>query len=390
MVDISDIGVGNVFWTSAILETLRELPDSNACGQFFISAVDGQSAGYEGATTVEDIGYTFEPLLRSASNICYARSLPTTANLDSGVLSVVSGELPSGDVTQLFKEPAGNSARVIKINFTADSAVQRSSFIKIAPANENKTNAQHFGYSFWTCGTNSEGVSVKVYEEGMVKLDGTYVVHRVGDDNYGTFDATVRGRLKVESGELEFDPTVARSAEVKYLSISEMNRFKAALTVDSSGALFENFLNRYRGRLSKKVIFAKLSGESVQDAAVTELAFKDQLIEEDLSSRDFLGAIEYRNSGYRSAPGSELISKVSDESLADPFYDDVGSVEFDDSAYDCDAQADIEVSVNLDFEGASEIVASCSDEADQVNNFARENDILRNLLDGFEGLCGRF
>ncbi len=387
MVDINDIGVG-IFFRSGVVETLRDAPEPNSCGEFFIGANDGESAGYEGAATVEDIGYTFEPLLRSGSNICYARSLASQENLDSGVLTVDAGELPNGQIAGLFKEPSGENARLVKLKFTKNQEVQRSSFIQLTSAQENRNKAQHFGYSFWTCGTNSEGESVKVYEQGVVKLDGTYEVHRVGNDEYGTFDATTSGRLKIEDGELAFDPAVSRTAEVKYLSISEMNRFKASLAVGSDGELSEHFLNLYRGRLSKKFLVANVTGDNLQNAAVTEAAFKDQLVETDLSSRDFSSALEYRDSGYRSAPNNALLSKVADEPLTGSFYEEIGEVDFNSSEFDCNATPDIEVSVNLDLDGAQEIVASCSDEADQVNNFTRENDTLRAILDGYDDDCG--
>lgn len=389
VIDINDIGSNNVFWRSGTIEGLLSTPaDTSKCGEFFISSTDGESAGYEGCNTVEDLGYTFEPLLRSGTNLCYARNLPTQTNVDSGVVTVVSGTLPDDKIANVFTTPSGSTARTVKLSFTSGGQASRTAFIEIAASDTNVSKGAHFSYRYWLCGSNSEGVQVKVYETAQVKLDGTVVVTRVGDDNYGTFNASTSGRLRVESGSLEYDPTVTRTADIRYLSISEMNRFKASLSASSGGLFQERFLNLYRGRLSKKYFEANVDGTTLQDLRVKDLAFKDILTEEDSSVRNFSGGIEYRDSGYRSAPTNTLVSSVAEADLTTTFYDDIGTVTFDSSDYSCTATPDIELAVNLDATGAQTLVSECSDETDQVNNFCREADGLMSILNNYSTTCG--
>ncbi len=393
VIDINDFGIG-IFWKEGVIEGLRSDPaDATQCGEFFQGSdpEDGiTSAGFEGCTAVEDLGYAFEPVLRSGSNLCYVKNLPQQGNLDSGALTVASGDLPEGKIENVFTAPSGSAPRLVKVQFQSSGNVTRSAFVEVAGADTNLANGDHYAYRFWSCGKPSESqpVAVLVRESAAVKLDGSLQVDRAGNDTYGQFDASSKGRLKVEQGSLEFDPEVKRTADVRYLSISGLNRFKAALEVSGNGRISERFLNLYRGRLSQKASIAEVSGQSLADLRVLRAAYKDQLTEESSVVRNFLGALKFDGSYYyRSEKNSDLLSEVQDVDLNGEFFSAIGDVAFDPSDLSCDAVADIVLTLDLENESAEDLVEACNDQSKQIPNFCRENGSILNILESYPLTC---
>lgn len=392
LIDISDIGVSNVFWRSGVIDALKaSAPSQQQCSEFFIGANDGESGGFEACTVAEDVGYAFEPVLRSGVSLCYMKNIPKQKFVDSGAISISAGSLPDGSIENIFLPPVSDASRTIKVAISAGEGNSRTGFIRVNSQASNSAAGSHYRYNLWFCDSQSGELKLRSYETLNVSYSGDIAITSVGLDNYGQYSASVAGRLAVSGDSLVFDQSAERSATVTYQSVSDQNRFKAGITIGTDSLLTQKFLNIYRGVNSNKLSVSQISGDSVQDLKLLAAAFKESLSDGTSQDQNFTGGIEFRDSIYVSAPNNSLVSKVESANFSnDTFYDQVELPEFDDSLYSCTATADVELAMDMTNSDLKEVAENCEQVNKQVNNFCRENDSLRAIQSDYQNLCGSF
>jgi hypothetical protein len=385
--DIGSMAISDLFWRSGVIDAFRaQTPSADQCGEFFLGASDGLSGGFLACTMTEDVGYAFEPILRSGSSLCYMQKFPVAVNGVQGAATVVSGELPDGAITQLFTVPKGSASRVIKVNPTTQGATEKHIFMKIFSAGENAVAGNQYHAKIWFCGKASESApdnQVFSNEDISVSLSGFLKTQHIGSDQYGSFDAIVQGALTADGSTIGFDAAKDRTATVLYRSISDQNHFKAGMTIGADGLISQKFFNLYSGTESKKYMLAKVNGDSLQNLRFTEGAFSQTL-----GSELHSGAIEFRDSVYLSAPANALLDKVQSLSFdTDSFFsaiEDIGAV---DPALSCDIAPDVEINLAMDSDVMTTVVEQCEANNKQTNNFCRENDVIKDIMEHYGQLC---
>src|SRR5262245_7041519 len=92
-----------VSWQAGVVAAIAGgAPTQQQCGEFWGGQTDGTSAGMGACHMAQDLAQSFGHVTQSENSLCYMRNVPTQANLASGGLQVVSGELPSGGIGRLF------------------------------------------------------------------------------------------------------------------------------------------------------------------------------------------------------------------------------------------------------------------------------------------------
>jgi hypothetical protein len=132
------IGPTNIFWAPGVIDALASQSASpEQCGEFFFGENDGDSGGLGACRMAENVGRSFQSILESQSSSCYMKNFPTEENVAAGAVVVDSGTLPEGGITKLFAPPAGESARVVKVNVTGEQEGDQTVFIRVASQAQN-------------------------------------------------------------------------------------------------------------------------------------------------------------------------------------------------------------------------------------------------------------
>lgn len=388
IVDIPAYPTKNVFWNGEIDAILNGDPTPEQCANFYAGINDGDPAGLSACYVTSGVGEAFQNILSSGSSLCYTKNSATEENFNNGGISIVSGSLPENDITKLFMaaQSADRIVKVVPINLSEEDSenVQGEEehsediFVRIHSADSNASDGFQYRVDFWFC---SGGEYADDAEEIQISKSGEFRSVGYGTQGGGAHRFEVFGGLaRNDEGQLIFDPGQERTAQVTV--VHDNFSFKSSMTLSPDNLIkFKSYNEEeqtdfFRGGYQ----VAQFEGNRVTDLRVLAGAMKDDELQ---------NSFEYREgqfAGYVTAPESTLKKLLKDVDLnSDPFYDGIGELNSDTSAFRCDEQVDIEVQMDFSVETMQAVAALC--EADRLDgmNFCHEDEEIRQAEeDSFE------
>ncbi|MCB0310266.1 MAG: hypothetical protein KDD42_03465, partial [Bdellovibrionales bacterium] len=355
-------------------------PDQIQCGDFFAGQRDGQSGGMGACHMAEGVGYAFNDLLRSQTTLCYMQRFPKKKNLKAGAATLISGDLPSGNIEKLFVTPS-DQARVVKVNITGldNAGGDGRIFIRVSSAAENSANGNQYEAKIWHCDEVREGPRELNHLEASD--DGVFTIENFGEPpNGGTFRSIVSGNLVSTGTALAWNPKKSRNISNSFQNSSD--RFKAEIQIQNQ--IISKTFDRFRDRTNKHYTIATYSGSDVTNVRFLSGAYKGQAND----GFNFSGATEYRDSFYASAPQNSLRDSVVDFDFAeDAFFDSLEDLSLDLSGYDCSAVPDIEITLDMTHALLQKVQSKC--EASDFGNmhFCHETTEIRSAEQNFKAVC---
>jgi hypothetical protein len=327
-------------------------PTESDCSQVFASSVDGQSGGMAACRAAQNVGEAMGTALQSETTLCYMKSFPRAAAVDRRVASVVGGALPSGGWTALFDTPEASRDRVIKISLPSEGESSEIYF-RVKSASSNLTAGYQYRAEFYAC---EGGATPQDAQTISIRSDNTYAIESVGSGDGGSFRSAVSGRVRAEGSRIVFDTSAARTAETSFVQAEAGNAFKSAVQI-GEGIITNKHYSIRGSEQNKGFALSGYSGDSMATLSFIEGAFKEEFSRE-AESFAFSGAVEYRDTGYRAAPESDLVSGMP-EALDDEFYQSPPT-EPTLSTFNCNTvRADVSIALDLESARMQQIAASC-------------------------------
>ncbi|NDC36812.1 MAG: hypothetical protein EBZ48_02035 [Proteobacteria bacterium] len=326
-------------------------PTESDCSQIFSSSVDGQSGGMAACRAAQNVGEAMGNALQSETTLCYMKGFPRAAAVNQGVASVASGALPSGGWAALFDTPETRD-RVIKISLPSEGG-NTEIYFRVKSAGSNLTAGYQYRAEFYAC---EEGANPQEAQTISIRSDNTYAIESVGSSGGGIFRSAVSGRVRAEASRIVFDTSSTRTAETSFIEAENRNAFKSEVQI-GEGRITNKHYAIHGSEQNKGFALSGYSGDSMATLRFTQGAFKEEFSRES-ESFAFSGAVEYRDTGYRAAPESELLSGMPG-ALDDAFYQNPPT-EPTLSTFNCNnVRADVSIVLNLQSPQMQQIAQSC-------------------------------
>jgi len=317
-----------------------------------------------------------ENILSSAGSLCYMQKMPKAP---AGV-EIVSGAAPDNDPTKLFAPPAGATDRLVKVvvsNFPGEEQGDQKIFIRIFAQDTNADAGNAYKHLIYFCSGND--ANPNGYEQTTIKPNGNYEGFNLGSDEQGDYEATITAKLITQGNKLSFDPNSKRQAEVA--SVNDQSKFFKSFLEIANNKIKNKNLDSFGSDVRKAYNVARYSGANIQTLRFVEGGVKDD---------NFQAITEFRGTSYRAAPeNTEFNQDLNAVDLdTDSFYLSSPSVDTSDLAtFDCAAEADVVVTMDMGNEQLQEFVADCEGQRLNGMNFCNEDSDISNAEQNFNSAC---
>ncbi len=362
---LSELGsadAAEIYFVPGVTQRLLDgNPTESDCSQVFASSIDGQSGGMAACRAAQNVGEAMGTVLQSETTLCYMKGFPRAAAVDRSVASVSRGALPSGGWTGLFDTPEARD-RVIKISLPSEDG-ETAIYFRVKSAASNLSTGYQYRAEFYAC---EGGNSPQEAQTISIGSDNSYQIESVGTGGSGIFRSAVLGKVRADGSRIVFDTSAPRSAETSFVQREAGNAFKSEVVIEEGKITNRHFATR-GSEQNKGFALSGYSGDSMSSLRFAEGAFKEEFSRESESFR-FSGAIEYRDTGYRAAPDSALVSRIPAE-LDDAFYQNPPE-EPTPSTFDCtNVTADVSIELNLESARMQQIAQNCEGNRFESRNF---------------------
>lgn len=375
LVNIPDSSIKNLFWSNGVIDGLNATPsDSASCNQFFGSSIDGESAGNGACYLAQNVGYSFQTVLESASSFCYMQKMSTApAGVTiTGANSVYEALRPKSDVTE----------KIIKASITGfpgEGAGSQTIFFVIPGQATNVTDFNIYRHKLYFCnGTTPIGK-----EEAIIKNNLEYSLFQINKSGgFGTFSSTVKSRITLdENNKIIFNPSTDK--EVSMAGLGGFCTYNKAEMTIKAGKIKQKSMDDCGGPEPRKAYSVlRYTGTSIQTLRFQEGGNKD----------NFGTTItEYRDTRYVSSPNNTEFN--SDLSLVnfntDPFFDGAPVLDTADfEAFDC-SRTDADATITMNFANPQLLAhtVSCNDRSLSGMNFCREDPEVASAEAAAYGIC---
>lgn len=380
-------GPSTVFWRPGVVSSIASgSPTAEQCNEFFTGAEDGQSGGFLSCYMNQNAGQALSEVVRSGTTICYLKNMPTEEVLRAGGFSLTRGALPGGDVTRLFETPAGDSPRIVKIGLSSGGQDGGASngIIKIFSSNQIASSGDIYKYEMIFC--EGDAPVPQEIEKTRITSSGEFMSSSFSNGNGGTFSGTVRAFLRSESGSLVFDPARSRTASFSstHLEGDSSSSSKSEIEITGENEIISKDYGIFPDDTRKAYSISRFSGASARS-----LQFLEGAIKQTFAFGDFNGATEYRDTYYSAAPSSSYVGRLSTVDLTtDSFFASPPSVTEGTTSLNCSANADIEVTVDMENDAMRSVTATCESERLDGISFCRSNE-LSDAQTRFATVCPR-
>lgn len=371
--------VSNYFWEDGLISSIiGSSPSQQQCGDFWGGGRDGSSSGFTGCYMAQGTAFTLQNMLQFGMSACYLKGFPSQQNLDAGGIEVVSGTLPTGGINQVMSPPSGGTARLVRVNISDPDFGDQAAFIKVLAQNQLNAQALTYGFDLYFC--SPDGSVALGYEKTRIATSGRYTSEQ-GSQEEGSFFGTISAYLTSQGGELIFDPSKDR--RVSMLSDFDHGTSKSELIVTNTNKIYNKELSSFSSSdgLRSSYSIARFTGSSTADLRFESGAYKDSQ-----PFGDFEGAVEFRDSTYVSAPSSSLLSELDQVNLSSSFYSSLSSPEIDLSPYDCSAEADIVLNLDMTNSFMEGVKQDCEGERLDGMNFC-DNETLQLAMANYNNVC---
>ncbi len=370
--DIPSVGAENVFWRPGVVAALASgTATSDQCNEFFGSNADGSSSGQGACYTTMNLGGAVQEILRSGTTLCYMKRAPTQTNLAAGAVTVVGGTLPAGGINNLMATPSGGSARLIQVSVPNDGPGERI-FIRIASQNTNASNNHAYAMNFWAC---TDG-AVQEYETTSISNAGVYSTTSANQSENGIFNALIQARLVSNgTGGFTFDTTASRTAETVYVYSNSFSngRNRSQITLTPNNEIFAKANDSWGSDGRKAYSVGTFTGSSALTLRFLAGAVKQEFLP--AYGSQVPSAFEYRDTAYLASPANSYLPTVSAVDFSsDTFYSTIPTPTYDTSPYDCNATADVSLSMDFSRPELQAVEAVCDERLENMN-FCRTSQV---------------
>lgn len=385
IVSIPDLDLESLFWQSGDLEAIaNHQASADQCERFW--------KGMGACQMVENVGYSFSEMLSANTSLCYMKNAPSKKNLDAGGISVVSGELPGGNVDKLFVP--SKEARIVHVVTTGDQghgeeeeSGDEDIFIRIPSFDELKENKEAYSTRLWFCnGTTPVGYNnISIGKDGLIESVSADKGHGGGSE---LFISTVTGYITTQdaSGKrVSWDTSKAREASTEFKQLAgDLATFKSSIRIFGD-TLITKSVDTWGGEGARNTYnYSQFAGSGFDNVALKAGAFIGSG-----EFGDYEAATEYQSTGYVDTPNSSLARKVRNFSFSeDSFFSSVANPEIDLSGFDC--QPDVSVTVLMDMSNPTlqEAVGDCEPPHGDMH-FCFGDEAIRAAEQGFDAACNQ-
>lgn len=343
----------NTFWRSNVVQSIAVgTPSPEQCGEFFIGQTDGQSGGFGACIMAEGVGRAFETAIDAGKSACQMRNFSTKVKITDKSLTFKRGKklIPDGDLSKIFN--AQEKERLIKIQVRNEEELDdngnlvrvnpQNIFIRIPSVDSNEKRKFLYRAELFFC---EEGVStaqgynsIQVLTSGFLKITNKDARF----EGSGSSLVSLNGRVRPKGSSLSWELDSPRTGEVRFTGQREGRSINERMGF--SVAQDEVIARRYRrgenGGVAKEYSVAAIVGQNAVDLRFLSGAFKNIVGD----GRTVVGATEFRDTYYASAPGSELLPRAQNfDFSADELFSDLSDVSVDLSHYRCSLRPDISI-----------------------------------------------
>jgi hypothetical protein len=385
LVDIPGMSIKDLFWQPGVIDAIANgSPTPEQCGQFYYGSHDGDSGGMGACQMTESVGYSFGNIIQGDTSLCYMKRFPTPENVSAGAVSVLSGTLPDGDITRLFSVPTGANPRLVKVSVSGDEHSQ-DVFLRVSPEDENQAEHNFYKVTIWFCRGDAQPTG---FNRITIGDSGTFesVDNQMNDGNW-TGNSTVTGSLTFNAGQMSFDTTKSRRAQVE--SASGNQSFKSDVEIASDNSIAIKLYETYGSSARKAFLVTSFTGSTPDAVRFLAGAFKDANSNDGVNFGDsFQGSSEYRNSFYAASPGSVLEADLASVDLgSDTFYAAPASPSVDVSGMSCDATPDVQVALDFANPAAASVKQTCENRKFQQMHFCHDDSLVSTAEMSFFSKC---
>jgi hypothetical protein len=331
----------------------------------------------------ENVGYSLGEILGGDTSLCYMKRFPTRPNLNNGALTLVSGEFPGDDPTRLFSVPGGAASRTVKVNVSGEEEGAQTVFLRVHGEDENTAAGDLYAVDLWFC---RGGPTVRGFNTIRITTAGEFSSDEQDDHEDGTFVATVSGFVTFANGEVIFDTSRTRRAQLR--SSRPEGGFKADHQIAGDNTIASRSYDTFGSESRMSYVVASFSGTSIDTLSFLAGAFKERHSRPgEQVQPDFVGSTEYRSTYYAASPGSALESRLDVSFDSDPFYAGPPSVTVDTSGYSCGVTPDVELALDFATPAGQAIRGRCEVRTFDRMHFCHDDPVVSQAEMGVGPAC---
>lgn len=395
LLSIAASPIKNIYWANGLVDAINNGdPSPEQCNTFFSGMSEGESSGMVGCYMSQNVGEAFGNINQTSA--CYMKNLPTQENIDAGGVEVLSGNLPGGRIEDIFNPPAGDTARLVKINVSGfvegedeedEGSGPETVMIRVHSAANNRSAGNAYNAELFFC--NGENSEPNGYNQLRVTNTGRYLTKLEeqggGGGEESSMSGLITGTLVVENGRLKFDTTKARDAEVNYFS--ENGSFKGDIRIAANNVISMKNFSEFGSFGRKSFSKVRFSGTTPETIRFLEGAANEMHIREDDSSDTFLGAMAWQDNFYAADPENQFLSDVGGEDFESEFYTEPYVGDLDIPAFNCLQEPDIEISADMSNETVLAATAECEERPFNGMRFCQEDEDVNAAFNNFFSYC---
>ncbi len=365
--------IKEIFWRAGVVDAIASgSASAEQCNEFWGGNTDSHSGGLTACYMTQNVGYAAQNLAQNGISACYMKNFPST-----GAATLVSGELPDNDITKIFTTPSGNTDRVVKITMSGED-VGSTIYITIFSTATNARRSDSYGYQLAFCeggATAASLESVRLSTSGKLSS----VSFGAGGDEGGKYSSKLTAFLSSVDGDIVFDPTKDREAEVSYIADSSSHKSKLIFT--ASGQIENLTYDDFGGDEPRRAYsVSSYSGSSMTDLRFLEGAAKDE---------NFSSTVEYRGTYYAAAPENTLAEELDSVNLdTHAFFNTLPQVDDSELAeHSCDADADVVLELALDNPAMDAVRELCEGDRIDGMDFCRSDSTVQLAEQNWFSVC---
>jgi hypothetical protein len=297
----------------------------------------------------------------------------------SGAITINSGSV-SGGIKNLFATPSGSSSRLVKVTTSGEEA--STMFIRVFSASQNEAAGNQYKFEFWAC----EGDDTpQEFESTRITAGGQFISQNINtfDGGSGIGQGTITGFLSSEGSELVFDLSRDRTAQFTGLP-GQGGSFKSSIIINGDNQVFTKVSQDFGGSVRKGYSAARFDG-----AGLTSLRFYEGAFKEQHSFGTYTGGLEFRDTAYLSSPASGYVALLDSVDLTtDSFYTANVSTPTIPAQANCNANADVEVTMDMSNTFMQQVAQDCEGERIDGQIQICSSNSVNQAMNQFQTACG--
>jgi len=384
------------FWRPGVVQSIAVgSPSSEQCGEFFTGPVDGQSGGLGACLMAEGVGRSFETAIDAGRSACQMRNFSSKISINDPAISFERGKklVPDGKLKNLFNP--GERERLIKVRALGEIGEDQNGnpvplgaqniFIRIPSNRSNERRNALYRAELHFCedgDTSARGYNlIQVSNNGILKI----VNKDTQSESSRVSTVTMTGRVTPAGAALQWVLTSPRSGEVRFSGPvgGQTLKERIGFSVSKDEVISRRLREGSQGRFAKEYSVASILGDNAVSLQLLTGAFKS----ESSGQGSVVGAAEFRDSFYASAPQSPLLSRAQSFDFSkDPLFSGSTDVSIDLSMYKCSLRPDISI-VFEQSKVEDDFLAACESRGLKRMNFCSGSSLVQVAQERRPSVC---